>query len=270
MLHWSAGSCRSTSLPTERPLALPVFERLCDDFVNRPETSDSFVAAGEHPLFRTNKIGAALSQDLDIRNGCGVEPHFAVHRGGKEQRCFGGERDSCQSVVGKTVSELRNNVRGSGCNQKEIGVIGEFDMSGMPARLFVKDAGSYWIARQGLQRQWSNKLDRTRGHHHAHGAILLRQFAGYIGSLVGRNRSCHSEDDVHRTSFEFCVLRLAFGPRREGSSLCRGGCVTEAKAGAFAYILKTQDAKLKTQNGHSTFWTCSRIFSNSALQWTPN
>src|SRR5260370_10665359 len=164
MLNWSAGSCRSTFLPTERPLALPVCERLCDDFVNRPETSDSFVAAGEHPLFRTNEIGATLSQDFDIRNGCGVEPHFAVHRGGKEQRCFGGERDSCQSVIGKTVSELRNNVRSSGCNQQEIGVIGKLDMSGMPARLFVKDAGSDWIARQGLQRQWSNKLGRTGGH----------------------------------------------------------------------------------------------------------
>src|SRR5271157_2594102 len=234
MLHCSAGSCRSTSLPTERALPLPVGERPSDDF--------------------------------DIRNGCGVEPHFAVHRWGKEQRCFGGERDGCQGVVGKTVSELRNNIRSSGCNQKEIGVIGEFDMSGMPARLFVKDAGSDRIARQGLQRQWSNKLDRTRGHHHVHGAILLRQFARYIGSLVRRNRSCHAEDDVHWISFAFCVLRL--------------GRVEKALAFIEADMLRWQRlepsltySKPKTQNSkllsrHSTFWTCSRIFSNSALQWT--
>lgn len=34
-----------------------------------------------------------------------------------------------------------------------------------------------------------------------HGTILLRQFAGYISSFVRRNRSCHSEDDVHESGF---------------------------------------------------------------------
>src|SRR5271166_1230921 len=42
---------------------------------------------------------------------------------------------------------------------------------------------------------------RAGRHHDVHGTILLRQFAGYISSFVRRNRSCHSEDDVHESGF---------------------------------------------------------------------
>jgi hypothetical protein len=36
-----------------------------------------------------------------------VHPHLSVHRGGKQQRCFGSEYDGRQSVIGETVSKLR-------------------------------------------------------------------------------------------------------------------------------------------------------------------
>ena len=81
--------------------ALLVFKRFGDDLVDRPETPDSFVAASYNALFRADEIGAALSEDFDVCNRRGVHPHLSVHRGGKQQLCFGSEYDGPQSVMAK-------------------------------------------------------------------------------------------------------------------------------------------------------------------------
>jgi hypothetical protein len=59
---------------------LVVLHRSRNDLIDWPEPANSFISTGEHTFFRADKIGSALSENLDVRNGSRMQPHLAVHR----------------------------------------------------------------------------------------------------------------------------------------------------------------------------------------------
>src|SRR6516164_3539678 len=87
-------------------------------------------------------------------------------------------------------------------------------MAWVPVCFFVEYIRCHWIPGQGLERERRDELACAACHHDVHVTSLLGQLAGDIRCLVGCNRRCHSEDDVHTRfgfrvpSFEFKLARL--------------------------------------------------------------
>lgn len=107
-------------------------EGFLHDALHGPEAADAFVAAGEEALVGADEMGSALGEDADVLLGGGVEPHFAVHGRGDEERCGGGQGDGGEGVVGEAVGEFGEDIGGGGRDEEEAGLISEGDVAGVP------------------------------------------------------------------------------------------------------------------------------------------
>ena len=123
-----------------------VGKNLPNDVVDGPKAADPFISARKHPFFRADKRSAALPQDFHIRGGGRMQPHLAIHRGCDEQRGLCGKSNSRQRVISEAVSELGDDIRGRGSHEKQVGVVSKFDVTGVPADLFIKNASGYRMA----------------------------------------------------------------------------------------------------------------------------
>src|SRR6516164_4146417 len=82
-------------------------------------------------------------------------------------------------------------------------------MAWVPVCFFVEYIRCHWIPGQGLERERRDELACAACHHDVNVTSLLGQLAGDIRCLVGCNRRCHSEDDVH-TRFRYLVSRISW------------------------------------------------------------
>ncbi len=98
------------------------------------EAADALVAAGEVAGGGGDEGAAVLLEGGDVALCGGVVPHFAVHGGGDEGFGGGGEGevDGGEGVRGEAVGEEGDGVGGGGCDEEEVGGVGEFDVAGFP------------------------------------------------------------------------------------------------------------------------------------------
>src|SRR5437899_8044616 len=104
-----------------------------------------------------------------------MRTHLSVHRRRDENRRQGGERNRRERMVRQAVRELGDGVRRRRRNQKKIGAISQFDVSGSPIFFFVKKTRHHWIFGKRLQSQRRDELGRVAGHDRENLVTLLYQ-----------------------------------------------------------------------------------------------
>ena len=161
-----------------------------------PKATSAFVSAGEQTLAGADKQDSAGLQALDIFLRGGVQPHLAIHCWSDDERRACGERDGGERIVCDPARELGDEVRRGGCDEKQIGIVRERDVAGMPGFFFIENSSRHRISREGLESERGDELRGGAGHHDMHLEAVLREAAREVGGLVTGNRAANAEDDI--------------------------------------------------------------------------
>ena len=89
---------------------------------------------------------------------------MAIHGGCDDERSCAGEGDGREGVVGEAVGEFGDNVSCGGCDEEEVGLVGELDMARVPGIFFVEDAKCDGVAGEGLECEWGDEFGGGGGH----------------------------------------------------------------------------------------------------------
>ena len=91
-----------------------------DDVLDRSQSADAFIAAGEFALGGIDELASVLFQLRDIALSRRVLPHFAVHRGGDQHRRAArqGEVDRGERIGRESVGELAEQIGRCRCEQQ--------------------------------------------------------------------------------------------------------------------------------------------------------
>jgi hypothetical protein len=172
------------------------FEGAGGDAFDGPESADAFVAAGEHAVFGADEGVAPCGEGGDVALGGGMEPHFAVHGRGVKEASAGGEGDGAEGIIGHASGEAGEDVGGRRGDENKVGAIGEVDVAGPPALLFIVEARDDRVLRQDLERERGDEFLRVGRHDGGDGATALGEEAGEVGGFVGGDGAGDAEDDV--------------------------------------------------------------------------
>lgn len=112
-------------------------------------------------------------------------PHFAVHGWCNEDGGAGGEGYGGERVAGKAAGEGGEEVGAGGGNKKKIGVIGELNMTGLPAVFFVEEVFDDRVAGEGLEGEWGDELFTATGKNACDLVTSLGELAGQVRCAVG-------------------------------------------------------------------------------------
>ena len=158
------------------------------------------VAAGEVTGGGVDEMNAIGLEGVDIPLGGGVLPHFAIHGGGDENggAARQGEIGGSERIGREAVGKLGEQRSGSGGYEKEVGLVGEFNVAGFPRLFFIFERDEHRVAGECLQGQRRDELAGTAGHEAMDFVAGLDELRGEVSSLVGGDRSRDSQYDVHR------------------------------------------------------------------------
>ena len=124
-----------------------------------------------------------------------VRPHLAVHGGSNDERCAGGEGDAGQRVVGESASEAGQRGGGGGCDEQQVGAIGQLDVARTQSGLLVEDIGGDGIFAQRLQGERSDEALRGAGHDDMDVVAAFDEQAREVGGFVSGDGAGDAEDD---------------------------------------------------------------------------
>src|SRR5215211_6457216 len=165
------------------------------DLVHFPQPAESFVPARQHSFFRSDEFCAARLEFFHTLLRRGMRPHFSVHRRRNQNGRTGGERDRRQRMTGQTTRELCEYVRSCRCDEQQVRTVGQLNVPGSPAFLFVEETRHHRIFRQRLQRERRNKFGRVLCHHHENFVTLFDQKTRKLCRFVRGDRSSDTEHD---------------------------------------------------------------------------
>ena len=100
------------------------------------------------------------------------------------------------ALLAERMKELGDDIRGGGSHQQQVGLLGQFNVSGPPAIAFVPKICHHRLPRKRLQGQGRDELLRCGRHHRSHLRAQFDQSARQVGRLVSGNRAGHSQDDL--------------------------------------------------------------------------
>ena len=136
---------------------------------------------------------AAVFFDGGEVTGCGgVRPHFAVHGGGEEDGGGSGEGevDGGEGIGGEAPGKVAEGVGAEGGDEEEVGVVGEFDVAGLPGVLFVFEADEDGLAGEDLEGEGGDELGGGPGEDAMDFMAELGELTGEVCGFVGRNGPC--------------------------------------------------------------------------------
>src|SRR5437867_7103708 len=122
-------------------------------------------------------------------------PHFPIHGWREQNRSARCESDGGKRMMSQSVREFGDDVRCCWRDQQQVRAIGELDVSGSPAFLFIEEAGGHRILRKRLQSERRNKFSRVLCHHDKNFVALFDQQTRELSRLVRSNRSRYAEHD---------------------------------------------------------------------------
>ncbi len=145
------------------------------------------VAAGEVAGGGGYEMDTIGDEGGDIALGGGVLPHFAIHGGGDENggaawqsEVGGGER-----IGREAVGKLGEQGSGGGGDEKEVGLIGEFDVAGFPRLFFIFERHEHRVAGERLQSQWRDEFAGATGHEAMDFVASFDELRGEVCGFVG-------------------------------------------------------------------------------------
>ncbi len=94
-----------------------------DDFSVSGQAPGTHHSAREIAFVRLHDVHAALFQQRNVRARGRMIPHVHIHRGSHDHRRGGGQIQSAQKIVRNPAREFRDDVRGGGNYQQQIGAL---------------------------------------------------------------------------------------------------------------------------------------------------
>ena len=104
--------------------------------------------------------------------------------------------DGSERVVGYTLGKLGDGVSRGGRYNEQVGVVSQFNVTGMPVLFLVVEISRDGLPGKSLQGQGGDELLRVIGHNHMNLVTTFGQLAHEIGRFIGGNRSGNTNDDV--------------------------------------------------------------------------
>ena len=154
------------------------------------------ILAGQHTALGRDDGEAVALQRGDVVLGDGVFQHPGVHGRGDQLRAFGREDGRGQHVVGNAVGHLGDDVGCGRCNEDDVGLFGQRDMSDLELEIPVEGVHHALVTGQGLKGDGSDELGGVFGHDDLHIGPQLAQCAGHIGHLIGGNAAGDAQKDA--------------------------------------------------------------------------
>src|SRR5690625_2160146 len=165
-----------------------------NNLLDRPKTPLSFITAREHSFFRPTKKMSAFAQRLEIRLRRRMTEHLSIHRRRDQNRSPTGEIKRGQFIIGQPIRKLCQQIRRRRRYQQKIGLIGEFDVPGLPVP-FIPKIASNRIPAHNLEGQRRNKLFRRARHHYKRIGSEFPKLTDKIGCFISGNRPRYTDDD---------------------------------------------------------------------------
>ncbi len=159
-----------------------------------PEPSHPFITARQEPFVGSDKLYSASLQRRDILPGCRMLPHFPIHgrRNQHFRRRIQCERDARQCVIREPIGHLREHIGRGWSDQQKLRLVGQLNVSRLPAFLLVIKIRHHWMPGQRFENEWCDKLKGIGSHDNPHIPAGLRQQARQISGLV----SCDGTSDT--------------------------------------------------------------------------
>ena len=180
-------------------------------FVSR-QAPGTHHSAREISFVRLDDVHAALFQQRNVRARGRMIPHVHVHRGSYDYRRSGGQIQSAQKIVRDAAREFRDDVRGGGNYQQQIGALRHgnvfdraFEISFVSEELPNKSVITFCPVNAAKVSGVMNSR-APAGHDHFDGESVLLQQAHQFGGLVGRDSSGHTHRDSHGVPWQRALL----------------------------------------------------------------
>ena len=144
---------------------------------------------------RADETDAVARELRDIALGRGIGPHQRVHRRRDQHRTVGGQQDRGGEIIGLALRHLGHQVGGGGCDNNQIGIAGEANMSGVELALGIEQVRVAALVRQRPGCERGYELLRGACHHAADMDAALLQAADQVERLVGGDTAADDERD---------------------------------------------------------------------------
>ena len=171
------------------------FIDLRDDVIDGPQAAGTFVTAREKAFIGSDENSATFTKCCGVVSGCGMRPHFSVHRWCDDKRCARGESDACECVFGQAASKPCQCSRGGRGNQQQIRAVGQGDVTRAPIFLFGKKICCDRIFAECLQRERADEFLSGCGHDGKDVVSTFYEQAGQISGFVSGDGSGDPEYD---------------------------------------------------------------------------
>ena len=106
------------------------------------------------------------------------------------------QSDAGQGVVGQAQGQFGDGVGGGRGDEEQIGLVGQFNVGGLPSFRFVVKVGDDRMTREGFEGQGGDEAEGVGGHDDGNVASVLDQQAGQIGGFIGGDGAGDAVDDA--------------------------------------------------------------------------
>src|SRR5437660_12468245 len=108
-------------------------------------------------------------------------PHIHIHRWSHDHRSGSREIQSGQKIVRNSPRKFRQDIRGSGSDQQQIGFLRYGDVFDGAFQVWLRTAGvlkkigDYFFSAESSESEWGNKFARAASHYYLYRKTFLLQ-----------------------------------------------------------------------------------------------
>jgi hypothetical protein len=108
---------------------------------------------------------ASFSKNVNVGDGCSVEPHLSMHRRDDNHRRGSAQNYGRQEIIGTAMRKSRDQISRRRSNDNEISASCDIDMRNILYAL--PEACSYRAMGKGFPRRFSDEIQRSGSWHHS-------------------------------------------------------------------------------------------------------